>query len=166
MEDETKKDEPNGDGAPNDAESYIEIVKKLKENSVSKEDYVKLQEENKKLADTIANGLVINQVEEEAKPKVSMDDLRKNFLKENQTNLEYAQNALALREAIMEKNPDDDPFLPKGHNLNPTEQDKIDAQNVADVLEQCIELADGNSDAFTIALQNRMVDIKLPTRKK
>ena len=29
MEDETKKNEPNGDGAPNDAESYIEIVKKL-----------------------------------------------------------------------------------------------------------------------------------------
>ena len=133
---------------------------------MSKEDYEKLQEENKKLANTIANGLTVQPKEEPKKAEVDINELRKNFLKENQSNLEYAENVLALRNALMEKNPDDDPFLPKGHNINATEQDKIDAQNVADVLEQCIELADGNSDAFTIALQNRMVDIKLPKRKQ
>ena len=165
METETKV-EPNGNVETIDADNYIDIVTKLKENTVSKEDYEKLQEENKKLANTIANGLTVQPKEEPKKAEVDINELRKNFLKENQSNLEYAENVLALRNALMEKNPDDDPFLPKGHNINATEQDKIDAQNVADVLEQCIELADGNSDAFTIALQNRMVDIKLPKRKQ
>lgn len=163
---ENKPSEPNVNVEQMDAENYIDIVKKLKENTVSKEDYEKLQEENKKLANTIANGLTVQPKEEQKKAEVDINELRKNFLKENQSNLEYAENVLALRNALMEKNPDDDPFLPKGHNINATEQDKIDAQNVADVLEQCIELADGNSDAFTIALQNRMVDIKLPKRKQ
>lgn len=163
---ENKPGEPNVNVEQMDAENYIDIVKKLKENTVSKEDYEKLQEENKKLANTIANGLTVQPKEEPKKAEVDINELRKNFLKENQSNLEYAQNVLALRNALMEKNPEDDPFLPKGHNINATEQDKIDAQNVADVLEQCIELADGNSDAFTIALQNRMVDIKLPKRKQ
>lgn len=163
---ENKPGEPNVNVEQMDAEKYIDIVKKLKENTVSKEDYEKLQEENKKLANTIANGLTVQPKEEQKKAEVDINELRKNFLKENQSNLEYAENVLALRNALMEKNPDDDPFLPKGHNINATEQDKIDAQNVADVLEQCIELADGNSDAFTIALQNRMVDIKLPKRKQ
>lgn len=165
METETKV-EPNGNVETIDADNYIDIVTKLKENTVSKEDYEKLQEENKKLANTIANGLTVQPKEEPKKAEVDINELRKNFLKENQSNLEYAQNVLALRNALMENNPEDDPFLPKGHNINATEQDKIDAQNVADVLEQCIELADGNSDAFTIALQNRMVDIKLPKRKQ
>ena len=163
---ENKTGDPNVNAEQMDAENYIDIVKKLKENTVSKEDYEKLQEENKKLANTIANGLTVQPKEEQKKAEVDINELRKNFLKENQSNLEYAENVLALRNALMEKNPDDDPFLPKGHNINATEQDKIDAQNVADVLEQCIELADGNSDAFTIALQNRMVDIKLPKRKQ
>lgn len=163
---ENKPGEPNVNVEQMDAENYIDIVKKLKENTVSKEDYEKLQEENKKLANTIANGLTVQPKEETKKAEVDINQLRKNFLKENQSNLEYAKNVLALRNALMEKNPEDDPFLPKGHNINATEQDKIDAQNVADVLEQCIELADGNSDAFTIALQNRMVDIKLPKRKQ
>lgn len=163
---ENKPGEPNVNVEQMDAENYIDIVTKLKENTVSKEDYEKLQEENKKLANTIANGLTVQPKEEPKKAEVDINELRKNFLKENQSNLEYAENVLALRNALMEKNPDDDPFLPKGHNINATEQDKIDAQNVADVLEQCIELADGNSDAFTIALQNRMVDIKLPKRKQ
>ena len=163
---ENKPSEPNVNVEQMDAENYIDIVTKLKENTVSKEDYEKLQEENKKLANTIANGLTVQPKEEPKKAEVDINELRKNFLKENQSNLEYAENVLALRNALMEKNPDDDPFLPKGHNINATEQDKIDAQNVADVLEQCIELADGNSDAFTIALQNRMVDIKLPKRKQ
>lgn len=165
METEPKV-ETNGNVGPIDAENYIDIITKLKENTVSKEDYEKLQEENKKLANTIANGLTVQPKEEPKKAEVDINELRKNFLKENQSNLEYAENVLALRNALMEKNPEDDPFLPKGHNINATEQDKIDAQNVADVLEQCIELADGNSDAFTIALQNRMVDIKLPKRKQ
>ena len=165
METENKV-EPNGNVETIDADNYIDIVTKLKENTVSKEDYEKLQEENKKLANTIANGLTVQPKEEPKKAEVDINELRKNFLKENQSNLEYAENVLALRNALMEKNPEDDPFLPKGHNINATEQDKIDAQNVADVLQQCIELADGNSDAFTIALQNRMVDIKLPKRKQ
>lgn len=161
-EEENKKTESEGKEMM-DAEHYLELVKNLKENSVSKEEYDRVLSENKKLADTIANGGGMKSVKEVAKPTI--DELRKNYLKPNQTNLEYAKNVLALRNAIIEKKPNEDPFLPKGHELNPTEFDRISAQSVADCLQECIDIADGNSESFTIALQNRMEDIKIPKRK-
>ena len=44
-----------------DADSYIEALKEIKENSVSKDDYLKLKAENRKLLNSLANGDFIEQ---------------------------------------------------------------------------------------------------------
>ena len=146
---------------------YIDQIKKLKENSVSKDDYNKLKADNKKLIDALANGTQIDGVVE---PKVSavenINNLRKKlFSKENGlNNLEYCKTAVELRDALIE-NGERDPFLPFGHNVLATDSDYESAERVANVMKECIDYADGNDDIFTNELQRRTVDVVI-TKKK
>ena len=146
---------------------YIEQIKKLKESSVSKDDYNKLKADNKKLIDALANG---NQVEGVVEPKVSavekINNLRKKlFSKENGlNNLEYCKAAVELRDALIE-NGERDPFLPFGHNVVATDSDNETANRVSTILKECIDYADGDSDIFTNELQRRTVDISIPKKK-
>ena len=146
---------------------YIAQIKNLKENSVSKDDYNKLKADNKKLIDALANG---TQVEGVVEPKVSavekINNLRKKlFSKENGlNNLEYCDTALQLRDALIE-NGERDPFLPFGHNVVATDSDHETAERVANVMKECINYADGDSDIFTNELQRRTVDISIPKKK-
>ena len=146
---------------------YIDQIKKLKENSVSKDDYDKLRLDNKRLIDALANG---TQIEGKVEPKVSavenINELRKKLFSKgnNLSNLEYCDTALQLREALIE-NGERDPFLPFGHNVVITESDNESAERVASVLKECIEYADGDSDIFTNELQRRSVDVVIPKKK-
>ena len=146
---------------------YIEQIKKLKESSVSKDDYNKLKADNKKLIDAVANG---TQVEGVVEPKVSavekINELRsKLFSKENGlNNLEYCKAAVELRDALIE-NGERDPFLPFGHEVIATDSDHETANRVATVMKECIDYADGDSGIFTNELQRRTVDISIPKKK-
>ena len=146
---------------------YIEQIKKLKESSVSRDDYDKLKADNKKLIDALANG---TQVEGVVEPKVSavekINELRtKLFSKEsNLNNLDYCKTAVELRNALIE-NGERDPFLPFGHNVLATDSDYESAERVANVMRECIDYADGNDDIFTNELQRRTVDVVI-TKKK
>lgn len=141
-----------------DNTDYIAAIKELKENSVDRSKYEALKAENKKLLDSIVNGTEIAQ--QQTEEKKSVEELRKNYLKEDQTNLEYIENTLKLREALMaEGNPD--PFLPIGNQILPTDEDIATANKVADVLQQCVDYADGDSSVFTNELQRRIVDVKI-----
>lgn len=134
---------------------YIEAIKQLKENSVSKEDYEKVQDENRKLLQSLINGETIEQ--ETEKPDIAA--LRQELFSEecDLNNLAYVQKALELRYAIMEDG-GVDPFLPYGKKIIPTEEDIDTANRVAQILQQCIEYADGDSQVFTNELQRRMID--------
>ena len=146
---------------------YIDQIKKLKENSVSKDDYNKLKADNKKLIDALANG---TQLEGKVEPKIdaveNINNLRtKLFSKEtNLNNLEYCDTALQLRDALIE-NGERDPFLPFGHEVVATDSDYESANRVATVMKECIDYADGDSDIFTNELQRRTVDIVIPKKK-
>ena len=146
---------------------YIDQIKKLKENSVSKDDYNKLKADNKKLIDALANG---TQVEGVVEPKVSavenINNLRKKLFSKgsNLDNLEYCKTAVELRDALI-KNGERDPFLPFGHNVVATESDHETAERVANVMKECIDYADGDSDIFTNELQRRTVDVVIPKKK-
>lgn len=140
-----------------DNTDYITAIKELKENSVDKSKYEQLRLENKKLLDSIVNG---TPVEVKVEDKKSIEELRAAYLKEDQSNLEYITNTLKLREAIMaEGRPD--PFLPIGEQIMPTDTDIQTAQKVADVLQECVDYADGDSAVFTNELQRRLVDVKI-----
>ena len=146
---------------------YIEQIKKLKESSVSKDDYNKLKADNKKLIDALANG---TQLEGKVEPKVSavdkINELRTKLFSKgsNLNNLDYCKTAVELRDALIE-NGNRDPFLPFGHNVIATESDIESAERVATVMKECIDYADGDSDVFTNELQRRSVDIVIPKKK-
>lgn len=137
---------------------YIEAIKDLKQNTVDRSKYDELRAENKKLLESIVNGREIEMPE--AKQKESIEDIRKAWLNEDASNLEYITNTLKLREALMaEGNPD--PFLPVGKQILPTDEDVAAANRVADVLKECVDYAEGDSAVFTNELQRRLVDIKV-----
>lgn len=140
-----------------DNTDYLEAIKTLKENSVDRAKYDQLRAENKKLLDSIVNG---TPVEMKVEDKKSIDELRANYLKEDQSNLEYITNALKLREAIISEGKPD-PFLPIGEQILPTDEDVAKANQVAQVLQECVDYAEGDSAVFTNELQRRLVDVKI-----
>ena len=137
---------------------YLAAINELKQNSVDRSKYEELKAENKKLLDSIVNGQEVD-VARKVEGK-SIEELRKAYLKEDQTNLEYITNTLALREALMAEGKPD-PFLPVGEQILPTDQDVAAAQKVADILKECVEYAEGDSAVFTNELQRRLVDVKI-----
>ena len=145
---------------------YIDQIKKLKENSVSKDDYDKLRLDNKRLIDALANGTQMDVVESKTSTVDKINELRtKLFSKGNDlNNLEYCKAAVELRDALIE-NEERDPFLPFGHNVVATESDHETAERVANIMRECIEYADGDSNIFTNELQRRTVDISIPKKK-
>ena len=136
---------------------YLAAINELKQNSVDRSKYEEHRAENKKLLDSIVNGTEVAQPVEEKK---SVEELRAAYLKEDQSNLEYITNALALREALMAEGKPD-PFLPIGEQILPTDEDVATANKVASVLQECVDYAEGDSNVFTNELQRRLVDVKI-----
>lgn len=142
-------------------ESNLELAKALKElreNSVSKEDYEKLKEENKKLVSEVINGEG-GAGNGQATPPQDLDADIKAYREKlygpkasELSNLEFCETTLKLREAVIKRD-GIDPFLPHGANIKPTDLDTQRAQAVADVMAECIEEADGDSGVFTALLQ-------------
>lgn len=146
----------------NDSIDYIEAIKEIKQNSVDREAYNKLREENKRLLNSLVNGESIDVKKEEP---VNIDELRDKLFNKESTNLEYISNALKLREELM-KQGKPDPFLPAGKNIIPTEEDIKTANRVAKVLQECVDYADGDSNVFTNELQRVTVDSVLPKTRR
>lgn len=141
-----------------DNTDYIAAIKELKENSVDRSKYDALKAENKKLLDSIVNGTDVDLPAKEEKK--SIEELRDAYLKEDQSNLEYITNTLKLREAIIAEGKPD-PFLPIGEQIMPTDEDIATANKVAQVLQECVDYAEGDSSVFTNELQRRLVDVKI-----
>ena len=140
---------------------YIEVINNLKANSVSKDKYQKLKDENKRLLDSLVNS---QQVEAPNTPKVSNEELRKELFTKNLSNLEFVKKTLQLRQNILEEK-GEDVFAPDGPQFSFSDEDKRDAQRVADALQHCVDVADGNSAIFTNELQRILKDVPLPNRR-
>lgn len=148
-----------------DTSQYIEALKEMKQNSVSKEAYQKLKDENRQLLDSLINGSQIDI--QQMKPEITdeyVNGLRKKLFNpdEGLSNLEYAKTAIELRDALLEKG-EIDPFLPVGHNITPTDEDYVKADRVGQVLKECIDYANGDSELFTNELMRRTND-SMPLR--
>ena len=143
-------------GSEVDNSSYIEAIKEMKSNYVPKEKLAKLESENKQLLDALVNG---KEIEVKQEVKVDVTELRKKlFNKDTQlSNLEYIETALQLRDALIESG-ERDPFLPSGEKVQLTAEHYDKAENVAQVLKDCVEFADGDSGIFTAELQRRTKD--------
>ena len=141
---------------------YVAAIKELKEKTVSKESYQKLRDENKKLLQSLVNG---EQIQAEVE-KPDINELRKELFNEdsNIDNVNFISKALELRTALIE-NGEPDPFLPVGKRITPTDEDLSAANRVATVLQECLDYAQGDSQAFTNELQRRTIDTA-PTRRR
>jgi len=146
------------------AADYLAIVEKLKSETVAREKYEKLQEDNKRLAEAVINGRTDEQVPEKVDAKVVPDikEIRSKLFTQDcdLNNLDYVKTALQLREELIMRG-EPDPFLPIGKRISPTHQDIEAAERVATVLQECIELADGDSMLFTNELQRRTNDVRI-----
>ena len=140
---------------------YIEVINNLKATTVSKDTYQKLKDENKRLLESLVNG---QQVEAQDTPKISNDQLKKDLFTNNLSNLEFIEKTLQLRQNILEEK-GEDIFAPDGPQFSFTEDDRRDAQRVADALQSCVDVADGNSAIFTNELQRILKDTPLPNRR-
>lgn len=149
----------------NDSTDYIEAIKEMKQNSVSKEAYEKLKAENKQLLDSIINGTELDNIKKEE--PVDIETLRKDLFSDashEKTNLDYVSSALKLRDALIAAG-EKDPFLPAGEKIIPTEEDIATANRVASILKDCVEYADGDSALFTSELQRVTIDSS-PMRRR
>lgn len=154
---ETKVTEP-------ESPSTVELAKALKEqkeNSVSKAEYEKLQQENRDLiAQVINGGGASDSGQGTPKEQVDIEQLREELYGpkgQQLNNLEVIEKTLQLRDAVIAKD-GIDPFLPVGANIKPTDFDAERAQAVADVLAECVKEADGDSGVFTALLQSRLAN--------
>ena len=133
---------------------YIAAINELKQNSVDKAKYDALRLENKKLLDAVVNGQTVEA--QASKPQESIQDLReKLFNNDDQTNLEYITNALALRNALIESG-QPDPFVPCGSKYTPTQADYEKANRVATILQEMVDEADGDPNVFRNEYQRRV----------
>ena len=141
----------------NDSIDYIEAIKEMKQNSVTRESYDKLKSENKQLLDALVNGKEIEISKEEP---VDIAKLRKDLFNKDghMSNLEYVSSALKLRDALIERG-EREPFLPYGDKVSLTAEHYDKAEQVATVLRECVEFADGDSGIFTAELQRRTKDV-------
>ena len=138
--------------------SNLELAKALKEareNSVSKQEYERLQQENKRLVSEIINGEGNVGNGQPTPEKVDIKALREELYGPkgaDLSNLDFWKKTLQLRNAVIEQE-GYDPFLPHGAKIKPNEQDVERAEAVAKTVEKCIEDANGNSEVFTALLQ-------------
>lgn len=140
-------------------EQYIDALKRMQENTVPKEEYKKLQDENRKLLNAFVNGEQIEQPEEKATEE-DINALRKKLFDSELNNLDYIDTTLKLRTALID-NGQQDPFLPSGSQVFPTADDIAAANRVADVMQECVDYADGDSGLFTQELMRRTNDVKI-----
>lgn len=147
---------------PEKSPTNLELAKALsdlKANSVSKEDYEKLQKENRDLIDQVINGGgASDSGQGTPTQEVDIEQLRTELYGpkgQQLSNLQVVEKTLQLRKAVIAKD-GIDPFLPMGANIKPTDLDKERAQAVADILEECVKEADGDSGVFTAELQRRI----------
>lgn len=136
----------------------ISALNESKKNTVSKEAYDKLREDNRMLMDTIVNGKT--QAQEEVKQDVNIDEIRTELFGDKRrdlSNREYVEKMLDLRKGLMERGEQDPFVMREGKKSSPEKEDFVKAQSVADILQACVDIADGNDDVFNNEFQRRLV---------
>ena len=138
-----------------ESKSVAELAKALKEqkeNSVSKEEYAKLEKENADLMRAVIDGSPVGRQSETPDKPADLKELAKRITEGGIGNLEMAKRELKFREECL-KQREKDPFAPNNDKM--TQADLDAAQKVADVLQECIDGAEGSESVFNALLQEK-----------
>lgn len=136
-----------------DTNNYIEAIKEIKANSVSKDAYKKLQDENKKLLESLIAGETIEAPKTTVEEKVDLNELRKH-LDEAESPIDYCKTSLKLHEETLKQLGYND-YLPNGKKIRPTKEDEEKANLFIEQIKECIDYADGDDQLFIQELQRR-----------
>ena len=166
--DEPKPGEPEPEKKPDEPgdDKYIKAIIELKGSTVPKEKYAKLEEENKLLLSSLIDGKELPEsVRGAAENKTDngkrIQELRGELFGTNRkdmSNLETAKHLSELRKLVIEETGIDPVIAPM---KNPTPEDVKAASDAFDLIDTCIEQADGDSAVFTAILQSHMQDDKM-----
>lgn len=138
-------------------EDYLETIKNIKSNSVSKEKYNQALAENKKLLEALISG---EQIVAANANKTDIDISKEAYglLHGELNNLDYAKKALELREAIKEKD-GIDIFAPTWQRDGEiTENDIACAEEYAETLEQLIQDSNNDPKRFQALFEGSLVE--------
>lgn len=149
-------------------EDYLDQIKNLKENTVSKDEYLKLKREHTKLLKDYVDGTVTaTEGPKTQVPERTVRDIKKELFTPNRqlSDVEYVTKTLELRKKVIDET-GVDCFVPHSHNYSPTDSDFQKAEKVAKVLQDCVDLSDGDNGKFIANLQSKMNDVALPSRRR
>lgn len=164
MNQELQQQIESGETVGTGNEAYIDAISEMKKNYVPKDKLQQVQAENKKLLDALVSGKQIDLPQEK---KVDVNELRKKLYgkEADLSNLEYIQNTLELRKALIDAG-ERDPFLPVGDRVTVTAEHYEKAEQVAEFLQSCVDFADGDSGVFTAEYQRRVKDSSLLPKRR
>ena len=150
---EKKQSVTQQENVEQDTNNYIEAIKEIKANSVSKDAYKKLQDENKKLLESLIAGETIEAPKTTVEEKVDLNALRKH-LDEAESPIDYCKTSLKLHEETLKQLGYND-YLPNGKKIRPTKEDEEKANLFIEQIKECIDYADGDDQLFIQELQRR-----------
>lgn len=146
-------------GAVDDPQQdYLEAIKNLKQNTVDKAKYEQSEAERKRLLNMVVNGQTVDVPEEPKHREINV--IRNELFNKEHNNLDYIKLSLELRNALIAEG-QPDPFLPYGRQISPTREDEEIAEKVAQVYQECVDFAEGDSELFTNELMRRTKDVKI-----
>ena len=134
---------------------YIDAIRDLKANTVSKDRYNKLMEENKNLLNSLVNGEAVATAAPSQSELPPIQDLVNEMRGKQLSDIEFVEKALEFRERVLEET-GEDCFVSKGHNITPTQESYIAAQRTADIYRECLDYANGDNKVFMNELMRRM----------
>lgn len=129
--------------------NLLDEIKKLKENSVSKEEYEKERAKNKELMRRLVEG---GGQDVKTDDTVDLNKIREDLFKNNAEGLskrEFWQKVLTLRHERL-KNEGVDIFLPKGRKTRYTRLDIESANRLDETISQMIEDSEENPALFDV----------------
>lgn len=129
--------------------NLLDEMKKLKENTVSKEEYEKERAKNKELMRRLVEG---GGQDVKTEDTINLDKIREDLFTNNAEGLskrEFWQRVLTLRHERL-KNEGVDIFLPKGRKTRYTRLDIESANRLDETISQMIEDSEDNPALFDI----------------
>ena len=129
--------------------NLLDEMKKLKENTVSKEEYEKERAKNKELMRRLVEG---GGQDVKTEDTVNLDKIREDLFTNNAEGLskrEFWQRVLTLRHERL-KNEGVDIFLPKGRKTRYTRLDIESANRLDETITQMIEDSEDNPALFDV----------------
>ena len=136
-------------------QQYIDAIRDLKANTVSKERYDKLMEENKNLLNSLVNGESVATATPAQQELPPIQDLVDEMRGKHLSDIEFVEKALEFRDRVLEET-GEDCFVSKGHNITPSQESYIAAQRTADIYRECLDYANGDNKVFINELMRRM----------